>query len=168
VANVILNRGHSSRINRALIDRKIARRVLSNVIHPGERDPNLFYFEIYPQAPFTVKEAEEALYAELERLKTEPVTEQEMERARAYLETNFVREFADNLDASIKLAYDEAILGSWTDRVEQIVATGGVTAEEIQQVARKYLRKSNRTVAYLVKPEPEETSEDHAEASSPQ
>lgn len=153
LTNVILNRGRSSRLNRNVIEKKIASSIRSGTEDPGERYPNLFYFGLEVQAPNSVKDAEEAIYTELDRLKEEPVSDAELARAQSYIETNYVREFTRNLDAAIKLGIDEAMLGNWMERTAGIAACRDVTADDIQRVAESTFRKGNRTVAYLVRPE---------------
>ncbi len=153
MANVILNRGRSSRMTRNVVQKGIARRIMSDVDSPGERFPNLFFFGVEPQSPHTVADAENAIYAELDTMKERLVSEAELDRARTYIETNYVREFADNLNAAIKLGTDEAVLGSWMARTAEITACRDVTPEEIRAAARKVFRRKNRTVAWIVRPE---------------
>jgi len=153
MANVILNRGQSSRLNRNVVEKKIAKSIQSGMEDPGERYPNLFYFGIEVQAPSTVADAEAALYRELDRLKNEPVSESELARAGNYIETGYVRAFTRNLRGAIKLGIDEAVLGNWMARPAQIAACRDVTAEDIQRAAGRVFRQQNRTVAWLVRPE---------------
>lgn len=153
LAEAILNRGRSSRLNRNVVEKKIARDIRSSVDEPGERYPNLIYFTMQVQAPHDAAEAEGALYAELDRLERDGVTDAELDRARTCVETNYVREFAGNLGAAVKLGVDEAVLGRWMERTAEIARCREVTSDDVRRAAAATFRKSNRTVACLVRPE---------------
>src|SRR5207247_7932966 len=54
------------------------------------QDPNLFWFWATPMPGQTPESMEKALLAEMETLKTEPVTEEELQRAKNQVEAAFV------------------------------------------------------------------------------
>ncbi len=90
--DAILTEGRTSRLFRRLvIQEQAALNVSSSSASPGFRYPNLFVISAQPRAPRTTADLERLIYEELERLKNEPVSPQELQRVRnqtraAYLE----------------------------------------------------------------------------------
>ena len=60
------------------------------------RYPDLFTIQATPLAPHTIPELEEAIYQEIERLKSEPVSDWELEKTRNQLEADFIRSLNSN------------------------------------------------------------------------
>ncbi|NNE07309.1 MAG: insulinase family protein, partial [Gemmatimonadetes bacterium] len=156
VARHILDNGLSSRFERNIVNKGIAASISAGVDNPGERYPNLFTVSATVQSPHTVADVERAILFEMDRLKTEPVTAAELEKAKTQIETAYVRSFGSNMRSAINIAYEEAVLGNWMRRPESILACREVTAEDVQRVANTYFKKQTRTVGYTVKPEEEE------------
>ena len=65
-----------------------------------------------------------------------------------------------------RLANYEAMVGDWSYINDFWEAYKAVTAEDIMRVANKYLNKSNRTVATLVKPDKDKSEESLTETES--
>ena len=76
--SAILSDGRTSRFYKNIVEEGIA--VSANSIngYPGARYDNLFVVNGTPRSPNTTLDVEEAIYAELERLKTEPVAERNL------------------------------------------------------------------------------------------
>jgi predicted Zn-dependent peptidase len=53
---------------------------------------------------------------------------------------------------ALQLASSEALWNDWTRTFRDDAAVQGVTAADVQRVARTYFSKTNRTVATLVRP----------------
>ena len=53
-------------------------------------DPNLFYVYAGVMPGKTTDEVEKALYAEIEKLKTEPVSDEELQKAKNQIESSFI------------------------------------------------------------------------------
>jgi len=151
VMAAILSWGRTSRFHLNLIEgQELAVNARASNGIPGARYDNLFGALATPRHPHTAEELEKAILAELEKLKAEPVSNEELERVRNQVEADFVRSLASNWIA-FELAYNEVIAGSWKHILEYRNAIRSVTAEDIMRVAKEYLIKSNRTVATLVK-----------------
>lgn len=151
VINAVLSQGRSSRLYKRLVkEKKIAVGVFSNTGVPGARDPNLFIAGGMPRAPHTARELEEAIYAELERLKGEPVQQRELTRILNQLDASLIRSLSTNSGLAAQLAYYEAVAGDWRFLLRARDQISAVTAEDVMQAATKYFTKANRTVATLV------------------
>jgi predicted Zn-dependent peptidase len=151
VASSVLTDGRTSRLYKKLVDEKIARYVWSG--DPGMvRYPDLFVFGTQPLEGHTCEEIEEIIYAELELLKTEPVTEWELDKVRNQIEAAFINQLNSNMGMAIRLASWEQMTGDWNNMIAHRDALKAVTADDIMRVAKKYFDKKRRTVAILVKP----------------
>lgn len=76
----VLGQGRTSRLYRSLVLQKQLATQVSVFDAPGNIYPNLFVLYASPRAPHTAAEVEQALGAELERLKHEPVSRRELAR----------------------------------------------------------------------------------------
>ena len=149
--SALLSGGRTSRLySRLVLEDRLASFVASS-LGPGDRYPALFSIEAYPRSPHTTAELEEAVYAEVARLAEVPPLDIELQRVRNQFEAGSVRRLDTNFGLAIQLANSASLFGDWrtTFGLEERIAA--VTAEDVQRVARAYLRKENRTVATLVK-----------------
>ena len=100
-----------------------------------------------------------AIYAELEKLKTEPVAEKEFKRILKQIDAGFVRALSSNAGMANQLAFYEGIAGDWRYILNWRKKMYEITTDDIMRVAQTYFTKSNRTVATLVKKEAEPAEE---------
>ncbi|MEJ5251897.1 MAG: insulinase family protein [Chthonomonadetes bacterium] len=150
----ILTRGRTSRLYRELVEkRKIALSVSAYSV-PGDRYPNLFVIDAVPRYPHTPQELEQAIWHELNRLRTQSVTEAELKRMRTWAEADILRALRSNEGMAEQLLWADAVLGDWRELFRSVERVRRVTAQDILRVAKKYLHKDNCTVAVL-EPAPE-------------
>jgi zinc protease len=109
------------------------------------REPGFAYFSADVLKENSLAEAEAAMKSTIDDLRENPPTEEEVERARKRILKNLEQYFRNS--ASLGRGLSEYIAqGDWRlaflyrDRVEQ------VTPEQVQAVAQKYFKPSNRTV----------------------
>jgi predicted Zn-dependent peptidase len=153
IISEILGGGRSSRFRKILVEeRQIAANVSPDHEMPGLRWPNLFFIDALPRAPHTSAELEDAIWEQLERLKREPVSERELTKAKNRLRASQVRDFESNFELAVDLAYYQAATDDWRTLVEHQQALEAVTAEQIQDVARRTFRRNGTIVATLVEP----------------
>ena len=154
VIEALLSEGRTSRLFRRLIqERQIAVGVSAFSDYPGALYPNLFVLGGTPRAPHTAAEVEQAIYAELDRLKGEPVTPRELEKILNQIDAAIVRSLRSNSGMASRLAYSQAVHRNWRETFQRRDRIAKVTPDDIQRVATAYFVKSNRTVATLVRPE---------------
>ncbi|MGH7228247.1 MAG: M16 family metallopeptidase [Nitrospiraceae bacterium] len=153
VLDSVLSEGVTSRLHHRLVrEKKLAASIITDSGFPGLRATNLFIISATPLAPHTTAELEEAIYAELDRLKTEPVSQKELEKVLHNLDASLVRSLRSNSGLASQLAYFQTVAGDWRYVLKARDRIAAVTTADIQRVAAQYLIKSNRTVATLVKP----------------
>lgn len=152
VIDAVLSDGLTSRLHQKLVrEKRLAVSVGSDASHPGVRAPNLFVITATPLAPHTTAEVEAAIYEEVERLKQEPVSAQELEKVLNNLDADLVRGLRSNSGLASQLALYQALAGNWRYVLMSRDNVAKVTAAEVQRVAAQYFTRSNRTVAVLVK-----------------
>jgi len=148
---MILSSGRTSRLYKDLVIEKQIATEIGVFDAPGQRYPNLFVINANPRAPHTVKEVETAILAELERLKTEPVAERDLQRILNKIEYDDASRMGTNGGLARNLTEYEATTGSWRYMAGYRGKVAVVTAADIQRVARKYFTRENRVVGYLIK-----------------
>jgi len=146
----VLAGGRTSRLYRSLVqDKKIAAAAGGFPGFPGQKYPNLFLFFSFSTPGHDNRENEEAMLAEIEKLKTELVTEEELERVKRRARSQLVQQLRSNSGLAFQLASYQALTGDWRDLFRELEAIDKVTREDIQRVATTYFDERNRTVTYL-------------------
>ncbi|MEA5114250.1 MAG: pitrilysin family protein [Geobacteraceae bacterium] len=153
VINMILADGKNSRLFKKLVVEKQLAADISAFSAPGSRYPNLFVIAATPRSPHTVKEVEEAIYRELDLLKTEPVTAKELQQILNKLEADEIQGMSSNSGLANRLTEYEAVAGTWRYLAEHRRKVAQLTAADVSAVARQYLVRDNRTVATITKRE---------------
>ncbi len=146
----ILSRGNSSRLYRKLLKEQ---QVFSeiNAYHLGSIDPGLMVVEGKPSPKVSMDDADEAIWSELDLIKTDLVGEEELSKVKNKLESTMVFAEMSLLDKAMNLAYFE-LLGDAQDLNLEVDKYLAVTAEEIRQVARKiFCPENSSTLYYLAK-----------------
>jgi predicted Zn-dependent peptidase len=152
VIESLLTSGRTSRLYRRLVEEeKTAAEVSCSNGFPGERYPNLFVIFAIPRHPHKAEELEKAIGQELDRLKSEPVPEQELKKVKNQMQTDFLRKLNSNSKLAYWLSYGQSLFGDWRYFTDRLQSYGQVTAEDIRRVAQKYFVARNRTVAALGK-----------------
>jgi predicted Zn-dependent peptidase len=98
----------------------------------------------------TLEALEAAIYEEIEKMKSGPVADWEIEKARNNATRGVVNGLTSSLQRAIllgdfALAFDDP--GRVNTRIDRIAK---VTAADVQRVARQYLTPENRTVVLTV------------------
>lgn len=149
----VLSGGRTSRLYRSLVqDKKIAAAAGGFPGFPGNKYPNLFLFFAFPSPGHTNEENEKAMLDEIERLKNELVTDEELARVKARARAQLVEGLDSNAGLASQLAAYQVLTGDWRNLFKSLDAIDKVTREDIQRVAREYFTESNRNVGYLVPP----------------
>ncbi len=145
----ILSGGESSRAYQRLVyNEQIA------LFAGGEYGPNeqagIFYAYAAMQPGQTTADGEKSLYEEIEKLKNEPVTPDELQKAKNQLEAEFYMGAQSLEQKGSQLGYAETILGDYNIVFTEAEKYAAVTAEDVMRVARKYLDPMKRTVITVI------------------
>lgn len=147
----LLTNGRTSRLYRRLVrDEQLAVQVQSFSGYPGDRYPNLWAVLAVPAPGVTNDQVAAVIHDELERLRTEDVTDAELEKSKTRARADLIRELDSNQGMAIQLADYHRLFGDWRELFRTIEHIDTVTKEDIRRVAAETLRASNRTVVQIV------------------
>ena len=154
ILETILFSGQSSRMYQRLVDKD----QIALFVNGGSGfsfDPTLFEINSQPKAGVEPERLEKAIYEELERIKTQPVTDQELEKAKNIQLANFYRQLKTISGKANVLGSYEVFFGDYRKLFTAADDFSRVTKDDLLRVAKKYFGEKNRTVATLI-PEKEQ------------
>jgi len=146
---VILGGGRSSRLQRTLVEEKTLALSADADYERTSQDPPLFALSMRIAPGKRWQDAEAALYQEVEKLKKQPVTEKELERAKNLVESTLIYGQDSLFFRALQLG-EYASLGDWSLIQKVVPGIRAVTAADLQRVAQTYLLEENRTVGLLI------------------
>jgi zinc protease len=149
VLETVLSGGRAARLHRRLVqEQRLALDADADYSY-GSLDPNLFWLSGRPASGVSVEALERALLEELERVKAEPVTDEELERAKNQIEASFVWG-QDSIYSRASALGRFELMGSWRLLDQFVPLIRAVTAADIQRVARAYFPPARKTTGILL------------------
>ncbi len=151
VISTLLSSGRTSRLYKSLVEEQQVALVAQGFNgFPANKYPNLmlFYAQTSPNA--SIEDVATALSLEIERLKTEPVFEQELQRVKNQLRAGLLRSLDSNLGMGKALVEYEVKTGSWRNLFDQLQAIESVTSADIQRVAQATFIPENLTIGRIL------------------
>ena len=149
VLETVLARGQSSRLYSRLVDKEQLVLGVQSFRQPSF-DPGLLIFSLQPRSGVEPARAEKALLEELDRLRNQPLSDQELRKAKNQLLANHFRELKTISGRANLLGSYELFYGDYRKLYSVEQSVEAVTAADVQRVARQYLTEKNRTIATLV------------------
>ncbi|WP_158996248.1 pitrilysin family protein [Mucilaginibacter sp. L196] len=154
----ILSRGHSSRLYKSLVkETQIFSEVHAYI--SGSLDTGMFVFEGKPLENISIKQAEAAIWEQLEILKSGEIPADELTKVKNKTESTMIFSEMSLLEKGMNLAWNE-LLGD-ADLINQETEKYlAVTAADIKEQANKLFRRDNSsTLIYLAESENAEVDE---------
>jgi zinc protease len=149
ILSTILSSGRTSRLHRHLVyERQLALQAGGDYPY-FSLDPNLFWFWATPMPGQTPETLERALLDEMERLRTEPVTDEELRRAKNQVEASFVFS-QDSIHRRASLLARFETIGGHALQQTYLARLRAVTAADIQRVARAWFPQDRKNVGVLL------------------
>jgi zinc protease len=149
VLSTILSGGRASRLYRDLVyQRQLALEAGGDNSY-FSLDPNLFWFWATPMPGQTPEKLEAELSAHMERLKTEPVTDEELVRAKNQIEAAFVYQ-EDSVHQRASLLARFELTGGYAMKDSFLAKIRAVTAADLTRVARMWFDPDKKSVGVLV------------------
>jgi len=146
----VLSGNDSARLNQKLVrETSLAVDVGAGYDSTSRGRESLFELVGTPSEGKTVAELEAALIAEIEKIKTGGVTQEELNRVKAAVIAADVYQRDSMFYQGMQIGQLETMDYSWRLLKEYPEKLKAVTSEQIQAVAKKYLVKDNMTVATL-------------------
>ena len=145
----ILSSGRSSRFYESLVRQKQLSQGV-NAFAEDARGPGLLRVIGSVLPGKTAADLEAGIDAEIERLKTDPIADWEIAKARTSARRSFINTVGSSMSKAVTMSQDALFFndpGRINTREERIAK---VTAADVQRVARQYLVKTSRTVVHTV------------------
>ena len=149
---IVLSNGRSSRFYEAIV-RQQQLAVNVGAFAPNSRGPRLLRIVATPTPGRPVGDLEAAIDAEVERIKSGPIADWELDKARNTLRRQMVANLGSSLSRAIQLA-ENALMFNDPGRINSdYERIGKATAADLQRIAKQYLTRENRTVV-VTRPAP--------------
>ncbi len=151
VISELLSSGRTSRLYKSLIEKKqVALSAEGFNGFPGDKYPNLMLVYALTAPGTSVEELATALRAEMDRLKTDPVTPVELEQVKTQLKAGLLRTLESNMGMARILAEYDAKTGSWRHIFDELAKLEAITPKDIQRVAQITFTSENRTIGRIL------------------
>jgi zinc protease len=149
VLSTILSGGRASRLYRDLVyQRQLALEAGGDYSYFA-LDPNLFWFWATPMPGQTPETLEAELSKHMERFKTEPVTDEELARAKNQIESAFVLQ-EDSVHRRAALLARFELIGGFALKDAFIARIRAVTAADVTRVAGAWFAPEQKSVGVLL------------------
>ncbi|TDI74070.1 MAG: insulinase family protein [Betaproteobacteria bacterium] len=145
----VLDGNESARLNKALVrEQRIASSINADYDSTG-RGPSMFFLNGTPSEGKSAEELETALNNEVQKLIRDGVTEEELARVKAQVVSGHVFQLDSMFYQAMQIGQLESVGLSYRDLDTIIKKLQAVTAEQVRDVAIKYLIEDSLTVATL-------------------
>ena len=134
----ILSNGRTSRLYRSLVrDQQIAAFAAGFCGFPGSKYAHLFAFYAVPIPGHTNDELQKAIHEQIEKLKTQDVTDDELQMFKTRTKADLIRGLASNEGLAQQLAFYQTRYGDWRELFRYLDRVDKVTKADIRRVANQ-------------------------------
>jgi predicted Zn-dependent peptidase len=146
----LMSNGRTSRLYRALVrDKQIASDSEGFTGLPGSKYPQLFAFYAFPIPGHTPKEMADAIHVEIDRLKKEDISDEELKMIKTRAKANLIRSLGSNEGLASELGIYQARYDDWRELFRSVDRIERVTKADIRRVANETFTAENRTVGII-------------------
>ena len=146
----LMSSGRTSRLYRALVrDKKIAADSAGFTGLPGNKYPHLFAFYAFPLPGHKPEEMADAIHVEIEKLKNEDISDEELKMIKTRAKANLIRSLGSNEGLANNLALYQARYDDWRELFRSVDRIDKVTKADIRRVANQTFVPTNRTVGII-------------------
>lgn len=151
VISELLSSGRTSRLYQSLVEeQQVALSAQGFSGFPGDKYPNLMLVYALTAPGIDIETLAVALRAEIDRLKTEPIKPEELERVKTQLKASLLRTLDSNMGMARILAEYDGKTGDWRNLFAELTKLETLTPQDIQRVAQTTFVPENRTVGRLL------------------
>jgi predicted Zn-dependent peptidase len=156
VISDLMTSGRTSRLYRSLVrDQKIAAQAGGFGGFPGNKYPNSFIVYAFTAPGHSNEEVQRALRAEIERLKSQDVSDDELAMVKTRAKAALIEGLGDNEGLASGLGFAQARYGDWREVFRGVDKIDKVTKADIRRVAQATFVAANRTVGYIETAKPD-------------
>ncbi len=146
----LMSNGRTSRLYRSLVrDKKIASYSAGFTGLPGNKYPHLFAFYAFPLPGHKPDEMADAIHAEIEKLKTEDISDEELKMIKTRAKADLIRGLGSNEGLASSMALYQARYDDWRELFASVDRIDKVTKADIRRVANQTFIPTNRTVGII-------------------
>jgi len=146
----LMSSGRTSRLYRALVrDKKIAADSAGFTGLPGNKYPHLFAFYAFPLPGHKPEEMADAIHVEIEKLKNEDISDEELKMIKTRAKANLIRSLGSNEGLANNLALYQARYDDWRELFRSVDRIDKVTKADVRRVANQTFVPTNRTVGII-------------------
>jgi predicted Zn-dependent peptidase len=146
----LMSNGRTSRLYRALVrDKQIASDSAGFTGMPGNKYPHLFAFYAVPIPGHKPQEMAPAIHAEIERLKKEDISDEELKMIKTRAKANLIRSLGSNEGLAFALGLNQSRYDDWRELFRSVDRIDKVTKADIRRIANKTFTPDNRTVGII-------------------
>lgn len=150
VISDLVTSGRTSRLYRTMVrDQKIAAFAGGFSGLPGTKYPGLFSFVAVPVPGHTSEEMGKAIHEQIDRLKNEDVSDEELQMVKTRAKATLIRGLGSNQGLAFQLATDQLRYGDWRELFRSVEKIDKVSKADIRRVANAAFVEKNRTVAMI-------------------
>ncbi len=158
VLSDLLSKGRTSRLYRSMVRDKQVALAAQGGSFPGNKYPNLFYFFAVPSQGHTADEMAAPIHDEIDKLKTQDVSDDELKSIKTRAKADLIRGLGDNQGLASQLGEYQAMYGDWRELFRQIERIDAVSKADLRRVANKIFTEENRTVGLVETSKPPATN----------
>ena len=145
----VLDGGNSARLSSSLVRGKQIAVSAGAGYEMATRMSGLFELEATPAEGKNVADLEIALKAEIKKLQQSLISPDELQRIKAQVLASDIYQRDSNFYQAMQIGTLETVGLGWQKMDEYVPKINQVTAEQVQQVAQKYLIEDHLSIAYL-------------------
>jgi predicted Zn-dependent peptidase len=146
----IFSNGRTARLYRSLVrDQAIAAEAQGFSGFPGDKFPGLFAVYAVPLPGHSPDEMRSAIHKELDRLKNEDISDEELARFKTRARADLLRGLGNNEGLARQLAEYQTRFGDWRQLFRQLEKIDAVNKADVRRVANKIFTDNNRTSARI-------------------
>ncbi|WP_335930573.1 M16 family metallopeptidase [Nostoc sp.] len=153
VMDSILTGGRSSRLYQALVESGLASSVSGGAAELIE--PGWYQIDATAAAGQELGKIAQVLEESLAKLQQQPVTTEELNRAKTQLQASLVLSNQDITSQASQLGYNQTVAGDYRYIEKYLAAIAKVTPAEVQQAAKTYLNPAKQTIGFFEPTQPD-------------
>lgn len=157
LASQILSGGRSSRLYRSLVYEE-EKALYAYGGYMEFTDAGMFYAVAGARPGVPLEEVESLFMAEIEKIATDGVSQEEVDRAKRQMEVGLVNRLSTNHALASRIGREIVAFGRVRPLEERIDAIRAVTTDDVQRVVRTYLQPESRSVVHVIAARPDENS----------
>lgn len=149
ILQIVLASGRSSRLYRELVQESF-HAISVSADFPLRIDPSLFTIHCILKENERIELVENIIYSEIEKLKNGDLMDEELEKAKNIIFTEFVKGFQTNGGIAHMIGSYELLLGDWRKLKDILNEYEKINKNRIIETAQKYFNSNKKTVVAMV------------------